>query len=307
MKLFIDADSILFKAACTQDNVHDTKNVVDRVIRDAMVDCWAKEVYLAIKGKDNFRYNIYADYKATRKDKEMDEKLRERLNAAYFHIVEKWSAVPADGMEADDLVCIWAHEAREAEDNWVIAHIDKDINQIAGNHYNYNTKEVYFVDDDTADMNFCIQLLIGDSGDNIPKIRKGYGIKTAQKALAGTTYDNRIDRVVNEWQRGYGRGWEKQLNMIGNLIYMKRTWDLEEWNYEDRYTGKTDVSQQDGGHQSSSDQGRKEVHTDVPDSGVQGVSGEVQGEYGLDGMGVRFHEAIENNFDSEVQQQSKRS
>lgn len=305
MKVFIDADSILFKAACTQDNVHDTKNVVDRVIRDTMVDCWAKEVYLAIKGKDNFRYDIYADYKATRKDKEMDEKLRERLNAAYFHIVEKWNAVPADGMEADDLVCIWAYEARDAEEDWVIAHIDKDINQIAGNHYNYNTKQVYFVDDETADMNFCIQLLIGDSGDNIPKIRKGYGIKTAEKALAGTTYDNRMDKVVEEWRRGYGRGWEKQLNMIGNLIYMKRTWDLEEWNYEDRYTGKTDVSQQDGRHQSSSDQGREKVHTDVPDSGVQGVSGEVQGEYGLDGMGVRYHEAIENNFDGEVQQQSK--
>lgn len=305
MKLFIDADSILFKAACTQDNVHDTKNVVDRVIRDAISDCWAKETFLAIKGKDNFRYDIYADYKATRKDKEMDEKLRERLNAAYFHIVEKWNAVPADGMEADDLVCIWAYEAREADENWVIAHIDKDINQIAGNHYNYNTKQIYFIDDDTADMNFCIQLLIGDSGDNIPKIRKGYGIKTAQKALAGTTYDNRIDRVVNEWQRGYGRGWEKQLNMIGNLIYMKRTWDLEEWNYEDRYTRKTDVSQQDGGHQSSSDQGREEVHTDVPDSGVQGISGKVQGEYGVDGMGVRDNEAIENNLDSEVQQQSE--
>ena len=300
MKVFIDADSILFKAACTQDNVHETKNVVDRVIRDTMVDCWAKEAYLAIKGKDNFRYNIYSEYKADRKDKEMDEKLRERLNAAYFHIVDKWDAVPADGMEADDLVCIWAHEAREAEDDWVIAHIDKDINQIAGNHYNYNTKEVYFIDDDTADMNFCIQLLIGDSGDNIPKIRKGYGIKTAQKALAGTTYENRMNKVVDEWQRGYGRGWEKQLNMVGNLIYMKRTWDLEEWNYEDRYTGKADVSESNGGNQSSSNEGRKEIHTDVSDSGVQGISGEVQVSDGGNAVAVRGSSTAEDNTNASV-------
>jgi len=302
MKVFIDADSILFKAACTQDNVHETKNVVDRVIRDTMVDCWAKEAYLAIKGKDNFRYNVYSEYKANRKDKEMDEKLRERLNAAYFHILDKWDAIPADGMEADDLVCIWAHEAREAENDWVIAHIDKDINQIAGNHYNYNTKEVYFIDDDTADMNFCIQLLIGDSGDNIPKIRKGYGIKTAQKALADTTYENRIDKVVDEWQRGYGRGWEKQLNMIGNLIYMKRTWDLEEWNYEDRYTGKTDVSESNGGNQSSSNEGRKEVHTDVSDSGVQGISGEVQVSDGGNDMAIRSGSTVKDNTNASIQQ-----
>ena len=300
MKVFIDADSILFKAACTQDNVHETKNVVDRVIRDTMVDCWAKEAYLAIKGKDNFRYNIYPEYKADRKDKEVDEKLRERLNAAYFHIVDKWDAVPADGMEADDLVCIWAHEAREAEDDWVIAHIDKDINQIAGNHYNYNTKEVYFIDDDTADMNFCIQLLIGDSGDNIPKIRKGYGIKTAQKALAGTTYENRINKVVDEWQRGYGRGWEKQLNMVGNLIYMKRTWDLEEWNYEDRYTGKADVSESNGGNQSNSNEGRKEIHTDVSDSGVQGISGEVQVSDGGNAVAVRGSSTAEDNTNASI-------
>lgn len=302
MKVFIDADSILFKAACTQDNIHETKNVVDRVIRDTMVDCWAKEAYLAIKGKDNFRYNVYSEYKADRKDKEMDEKLRERLNAAYFHIVDKWNAVPADGMEADDLVCIWAYEAREAEDDWVIAHIDKDINQIAGNHYNYNTKEVYFIDDDTADMNFCIQLLIGDSGDNIPKIRKGYGIKTAQKALAGTTYENRMNKVVDEWQRGYGRGWEKQLNMIGNLIYMKRTWDLEEWNYEDRYTGKADVSESDGGNQSSSNEGRKEIHTDVSDSRVQGISGKVQVSDGGNEVAVRSSSTIEDNANASIQQ-----
>jgi len=302
MKVFIDADSILFKAACTQDNKHDTRNVVDRVIRDTLVDCFSNEAYLAVKGKGNFRYDIYEGYKASRKEVKMEENLRERLNDAYFHIIDKWNAVPADGMEADDLVCIWAHEAREAEDDWIIAHIDKDINQIAGNHYNYNSKVVYFVDDDTADMNFCTQLLIGDAGDCIPKIRKGYGIKTAQKALQDTTYENRMDKVVSEWQRQYGRGWENQLNMIGNLIYMKRTWDMEEWRYEDRYTGKADVGKPDGGNTSNSNKGRTEVHSNVSNGGVQELSDEVQGSYGLDGMGVRYHEAIEDNFDSKVQQ-----
>ena len=271
MKLFLDADSIMFKAACTQETQHDTRIVARKIIEDSIADCFADETYIAVKGKGNFRYDVYPNYKSSRKQ-EMEQGLRDRLNNAYQYLTDKWDAVAADGMEADDLVSIWAYEAREAEQDFVIGHIDKDINQVAGNHYNYNKKEVYFVDDETADMNFCIQLLIGDTGDDIPKIKKGYGIKTAEKALAGTTYDNRMDKVIDEWKRLYGRGWEKQLNMVGNLIYMKRTWDLEEWNYEDRYTRKTNVSKPNGRDTSDKDEGRKELHANVSNEGVQGVS-----------------------------------
>ena len=271
MKLFIDADSVMFKAACTQSTKHDTRVVTRKIIEDTIADTFADETYIAIKGKGNFRYDIYSGYKSSRKDK-LDDKLKERLNDAHAYLVKDWSAVQSDGMEADDVVSIWSYEAREAEQDFVIAHIDKDINQVPGNHYNYNSKKIYFVDDEVADMNFCIQLLIGDSGDDIPKVKRGFGIKTAQKALAETTYDNRMDTVVDEWQRLYGKGWEKQLNMVGNLIYMKRTWDLEEWNYEDRYTRKADVGKQNGRDTSDTNEGRKELHADVSDQRVQGVS-----------------------------------
>lgn len=271
MKLFIDADSVMFKAACTQSTKHDTRVVTRKIIEDTIADTFADETYIAIKGKGNFRYDIYSGYKSSRKDR-LDDKLKERLNDAHTYLVNDWSAIQSDGMEADDVVSIWSYEAREAEQDFVIAHIDKDINQVPGNHYNYNSKQIYFVDDEVADMNFCTQLLIGDSGDDIPKVKRGFGIKTAQKALAETTYDNRMDTVVDEWQRLYGKGWEKQLNMVGNLIYMKRTWDLEEWNYEDRYTRKANVGKQNGRDTSDTHEERKELHADIPNQGVQGVS-----------------------------------
>ncbi len=271
MKLFIDADSVMFKAACTQSTKHDTRVVTRKIIEDTIADTFADETYIAIKGKGNFRYDIYSGYKSSRKDR-LDDKLKERLNDAHTYLVNDWSAIQSDGMEADDVVSIWSYEAREAEQDFVIAHIDKDINQVPGNHYNYNSKQIYFVDDEVADMNFCTQLLIGDNGDDIPKVKRGYGIKTAQKALAETTYDNRMDTVVDEWQRLYGKGWEKQLNMVGNLIYMKRTWDLEEWNYEDRYTRKANVGKQNGRDTSDTHEERKELHADIPNQGVQGVS-----------------------------------
>ena len=138
----------MFKAACTQSSVKETNKVVHTIVQDTIGDCWADETYLAVKGKGNFRYNIFKDYKAARKDKPMEEDLRNRLNEAYKYLIDKYKAVPADGMEADDLVSIWAFEARKADEDFVIAHIDKDINQIAGNHYNYNKKNYYFINDD---------------------------------------------------------------------------------------------------------------------------------------------------------------
>ena len=133
MKLFIDADSIMFKAACTQETKHDTRVVTRKIIEDTIADCFADETYIAIKGKGNFRYDIYSDYKSSRKDTELDKKLRERLNDAASYLIKDWGAITSNGMEADDVVCIWAHEAREADEQFVIAHIYKDINQIT-NH-----------------------------------------------------------------------------------------------------------------------------------------------------------------------------
>ena len=98
MKLFIDADSILFKAACTQDNSYETRQVVKNIIQDTINDCWADETYLAVKGKGNFRYNIFEGYKASRKDKPMDEKLRDRLNDSYKYCLLYTSPSPRDGL-----------------------------------------------------------------------------------------------------------------------------------------------------------------------------------------------------------------
>ena len=40
-------------------------------------------------------------------------------------------------MEADDLVSIWAYEAIDNNEEYVICGIDKDLLQIPGQHYNY--------------------------------------------------------------------------------------------------------------------------------------------------------------------------
>ena len=87
MKLFIDADSIMFKAACTQSTKYDTRVVTRKIIEDSIADTFADETYIAVKGKGNFRYNIYSDYKSSRKDR-LDDKLKERLNDDHDYLVK---------------------------------------------------------------------------------------------------------------------------------------------------------------------------------------------------------------------------
>ena len=51
---------------------------------------------------------------------------RRRLNYGHRFITEELGAIRADGMEADDLVAIWAYEQMDMGYDPVIAGIDKD-------------------------------------------------------------------------------------------------------------------------------------------------------------------------------------
>ena len=192
---------------------------------------------VAVKGHGNFRKDLFPKYKANRKD--LDENLKVALTYGHEYMCKKWDAVMADGMEADDLVAIWAYEAREAEAAYVIAGIDKDLLQIPGNHYNFVKKTHQFVDDDKANLNLMLQCLTGDGTDNIPGI-KGVGPKTAEKILKGVPMERRWNRIRASW-RGYKAG---SPDLSYDLLRMLTTWKEYE-DIKDRIASQTPVRQQD--------------------------------------------------------------
>jgi hypothetical protein len=53
-------------------------------------------------------------------------------------------------------------------DDFCVATIDKDLDQVVGHHYDYLKKVFYFVDPDHATWWFWVQVLSGDVTDNIP-------------------------------------------------------------------------------------------------------------------------------------------
>ncbi|MDD9803164.1 MAG: hypothetical protein OXU53_11530, partial [Deltaproteobacteria bacterium] len=114
-------------------NKLEIRKAIKATMLDIEAQCFASEMKVAVKGHGNFRKDLYANYKSNRVTK---DDIKDYLNYGHKHMLEKYDAVQADGMEADDLVSIWAYEAREEEVPYVIAGIDKDLKQIPGNHYN---------------------------------------------------------------------------------------------------------------------------------------------------------------------------
>ena len=220
MLALVDADSIYFRAVMSNLNKKDIRTIIDRTMYDIMGQCFCTEteLMLAIKGRGNFRKKLYPQYKANRPD--LSDKVKEGLNYAHEYMKDKWDAHEATGMEADDLVCIWAHEAIDMGEAYVIVGLDKDLLQIPGHHYNFKRMEHANINRNTAAYNLFIQCLTGDSSDNVPGI-KGVGPKKASRALDHVAPPRYWNRVRAYW-RAKGAG---DPTLTRRLVEMIKTWD----------------------------------------------------------------------------------
>ena len=219
----IDADSLYFRVCWKTKKNNEIRKNIKIMLDDIAGNTFMAEQKIAVKGLNNWRKLYYPDYKANRKDLEPD--MKKALNYAHEYMVGDLGAIPSEGMEADDLVSIWASEARSMEIPYVVVGIDKDLLQIPGNHYNFVKKEHQFIDDDTANYKLMIQCLTGDNSDNIPGI-KGIGPKKAEKILNCTiNRDRRWNRVKAAW-RSHKAG---DPNVSHRLLKMLTSWE----EYED--------------------------------------------------------------------------
>ena len=144
-----------------------------RIVQET--EATAYKVYLT--GSDNFRYGIYKEYKANRKDTARPpwlEPCREQL-------MVEWGARIINGMEADDQLGIdqyasFCNPLRNAGEDTVIVSLDKDLLMIPGRHYNFVKQEFYNVTELDGIRHFWFQMIMGDRVDNIP----GYDGKMRQ-------------------------------------------------------------------------------------------------------------------------------
>jgi len=183
MHLLIDADSLCYAAGFVanepgQENLacYQAGESIKRQLQDTQ--CNTYQLYLS--GSNNFRYAIYPEYKGNR----VDMKRPIHLQAIREYLVGEWGATVTDGIEADDAVSIAQCIHQEVldgnpfeTDETCISHIDKDIDNTPGRHWNPTKKQFYTVSNEEAMRHFFWQIMMGDKVDNVP----GWDGKMRQK------------------------------------------------------------------------------------------------------------------------------
>jgi len=120
-----------------------------------------------VGGKSNFRYKIFPEYKANRKDKEKSA----LLPIIKQYIVEEIGAIESHGAEADDYVI---DAVQEFNNNVVVSSIDKDLLYHSPNipFYDYRSYNdvlgtFKFITEKESRLARASQIIIGDSVDGI--------------------------------------------------------------------------------------------------------------------------------------------
>ena len=244
MQLLIDADSLFYDAYSIPEKprygfapVHYVgqsvipEEITDEVIAkglervrrriDEMHDrLFGPEVKVAVGGADNFRYAIHPDYK--RKRSENKTILADLAKITIGEAIAQGWATPSDGFEADDLVRIWAHSAKDAGVDYVVAHLDKDLNCIVGRHFNYRQNVMYDVNIESAMNHYFTQLIMGDSTDNIPGARGVGKVKAAKFLDRCETLEEYQEATVEAYMSAHPGDWYEQLQFNGKLIHILR-------------------------------------------------------------------------------------
>lgn len=185
-------------------------------------------------GSKTFRHEVYPEYKANRKDKAGPIYKQD----CFDYIRDNLGLIGMEGIEADDIMGILATDPDILEQyEPVIVTIDKDLAQVPGLHFNPDKDiEVRQVSKEQALDALYVQVLMGDSTDNIPGIPK-VGIKTAEK-------------IVASWNRGedersyYDLAYNFYASKGFDDDYFSMNYDLVKiYTVEDKWNGAPQLKQ----------------------------------------------------------------
>lgn len=220
----IDGDSIIWVVAyhnkengTTQSVCEGVSNFVQNILNGTSADA-----YIGFLGgeKDTFRHKqaTILPYKGNRS--ETPEFVKKWRPVIKNYLVEVHGFTIVEGIEADD-ACAIAHTKNYEGYTTILCSPDKDMKQVPGLNYNYRIHEMIDITRDEAEKLLWIQMLTGDSTDNIQGIPRIGPVK-AKKILnnPNTMLMDTMDAYIKKF--GYKKG---KFNFHENLmlIYMLRT------------------------------------------------------------------------------------
>ena len=222
--------------------------ILGQSIRDLQSATGAEQVFMYLTGDNNFRDKVATvkPYKITR---------TKRPKPIWYHqarqyAIDIFGVKLVHGREADDEVSIGQWSCIRNDQESIIATVDKDHKQVPGWHYDYEKKLWTRIKFSEAVRWFYIQLLAGDSTDDIPGI-PGVAEKTAANLIAkakAVTEDDMLDLALEQYalakknlidegeDHPYTRmSVEDIVTEMGRLVYMMRT-PTDVWSLKTRFT-----------------------------------------------------------------------
>ena len=199
MLTIIDTTSLYISVShhCNKNENDDFKiykDTLDEWFQTILDETKATEYLAFDDDKPSFRHLLFPDFKDDRK-------------RAYFKFVndirhyakEKWSIRSFKGLESDDLFSMSnsIHKDKEI----VLAHIDGDLDQIEGKHYNYHYRSknwsngFYEITSETASLNLSNSILAGSHNNN--KGLDGCGEKSSEKYLTNLSTKGVLNAFIN--------------------------------------------------------------------------------------------------------------
>ena len=176
-KLPPDSEDVIINMHTEVEPVQNAYHSINILLDQILEATDAEDYEIYISGPTNFRTEIArtAPYKGNRTGRKPE----------YYDDIRNWlvqykGAQISDGIEADDVLSICQYN----RDNTVIVSIDKDLDMVPGDHYNWVSNTLYTISPLEGARNFWTQMITGDTVDNIKGI-PGLGKVKASKHLAG--------------------------------------------------------------------------------------------------------------------------
>lgn len=167
------------------------KNMVFRSIRKLLLKFEPGRVIFCLEGRNNWKKKVYPEYKAHRQlarkksyiDFDTFFPIQDDFIEVLKNLLTNCCFLKVDSAEADDLIGLITKKRPE----WNITNIstDRDFFQLYkyNNYRQYHPMKSEFVEVLDPKNYLLEKVIMGDTGDNIPNIRRGIGPKTAAKII----------------------------------------------------------------------------------------------------------------------------
>ena len=178
-------------------------------------DKWQGRIFLT--GKGNFRdmIGVSKGYKDNRDPTHRPKHYR----ALKEYLINKHAAKVVNGEEADDAIGKLAY--CDAADKCVVVSNDKDLDQLAGWHYDWTKDHVYYVNEEDAIKFFYTQVLCGDATDNIGGVLSR--AKAGARIAECQTPTDCAKAVREAYEKKHGDEWGERVDEIAELVWIRRS------------------------------------------------------------------------------------